>query len=353
MIENPGEGIDSVLSSVDFVLGANVENLTLTGSGNIAGTGNALSNFISGNAGNNWIDGGAGADFMYGGAGNDTYVVDDVGDVVGEGANEGIDTVLSSVTFSLVGTQVENLVLTGTAAPDATGNELDNVLIGNAAANVLDGGTGADTLSGGGGDDVYVVDDVRDVVVEAAGGGVDVVRSAVSFTLAPNVENLVLTGHGDLDGTGNGNANVLTGNDGRNTLDGGAGADTMVGGRGDDTYVVDAAGDVVVELANEGVDTVRASVTFTLAAEVENLVLTGSTNSDGYGNDLPNVLTGNAGNNLLDGGAGADTMTGGAGDDTYIVDNATATWSTKLAGEGNDTVHLLRRLLARRTMSRT
>ena len=81
----------------------------------------------------------------------------------------------------------------------------------------------------------------------------------------------------------------------------------MAGGAGNDTYVVDNVGDIVVEKAGEGTDLVQSSVTFTLAANVENLTLTGGANINGTGNALGNFLVGNTGNNTLNGGAGADT----------------------------------------------
>jgi Ca2+-binding RTX toxin-like protein len=353
--ELAGGGTDRVQSSISYSLGANVENLTLTGVANISGYGNALNNVMVGNSGNNVLSGGAGADSMYGGLGNDSYVVDNVGDSVNEGFGAGIDTVFSSISYTL-GNNVENLTLTGAAAINGNGNALANTLRGNSANNVLDGKAGADAMYGGLGSDSYYVDNVADVVVESFNAGTDKVFSrAANFTLGSNVENmklldlsftvspsgLIQVNPAGVNGTGNGLANVIegsavanqlfgmAGNDtmyglaGNDTIDGGTGNDWMSGGLGNDTFIVDSAGDVVSELAGQGVDLVRSSVSYTIAdVDVENLTLTGAGNISGTGNAASNVITGNAGANIINGMAGADQMIGGLGNDTYVVDSA-------------------------------
>ncbi len=334
--EAASAGTDLVQSSVSYTLSSDVENLTLTGTAAINGTGNTLNNIITGNAANNTLDGGTGTDTLIGGLGDDTYIVDDATDVVTESASAGTDTVQTSISYTL-GANLENLTLTGSAVVDGTGNTLANSITGNDANNTLDGGTGVDTLIGGLGDDTYMVDDAADVVVEAASAGTDSVQSTISYILADNVENLTLMGTAAINGTGNTLNNTITGNAANNTLDGGTGVDTLIGGLGDDTYVVDIAGDLVVENAGEGTDTVQSSISYTLVANVENLVITGTSTRNGVGNSLNNVLSGNSGINKLDGGVGADTLIGGAGNDTYVVDNA-GDVVIENAGEGTDLI---------------
>ncbi|ROM87804.1 M10 family metallopeptidase [Pseudomonas brassicacearum] len=312
--------IDTVLSSVSWSLGANLENLTLTGSAQDAG-GNYLNNVLTGNASNNVLDGGSGIDTLIGGTGNDIYVVDNLKDIISETSSLAgeVDTIITSVSWSL-GANLENLTLTG-SAQDAGGNYLNNVLTGNASNNVLDGGSGIDTLIGGTGNDIYVVDNLKDIISETSSlaGEVDTIISSVSWSLGANLENLTLTGSAQ-DAGGNYLNNVLTGNAGNNVLDGGSGNDTLIGGTGNDIYVVDNLNDVIRETSTSAseLDTVISSISWSLGANLENLTLAGSAQVDGGGNFLNNVMTGNAGNNVLAGGAGNDRLDGGAGNDILV-----------------------------------
>jgi hypothetical protein len=228
------------------------------------GTGN---DDLTGGNGNDYLNGGTGTDFLIGGKGNDTFVVDNIGDIIAEGLNDGIDTVESSITWTLK-TNLENLTLTGTTAINGTGNTLNNIITGNAADNVLTGGLGNDTLTGGAGadtligdagNDSYYVDNTADSITENLNEGTDIVFSSVTYTLTTNLENLTLTGTTAINGTGNTLNNILIGNIGNNVLNGGAGADTLIGGKGNDSLYL-GLNDNVVDNVNytngDGTDTV-------------------------------------------------------------------------------------------------
>jgi len=244
--ELAGEGTDSMLSSISIAaLATNVENLTLTGTGLLDGTGNGLDNSLLGNdvvnhlyglAGNDLLDGGLGADSLVGGAGDDTYIIDIIGDVVTELAGEGNDTVNSAITY-VIGNELENLQLTGTAIINATGNSLENRLTGNSANNKLDGKAGADVMLGGLGNDNYIVDNSGDSVTELASEGTDTITSSIAWTLGVNLENLTLSGTQAIAGNGNTLNNTIKGNAAANVLFGDAATDSLTGGNGMDVLI--------------------------------------------------------------------------------------------------------------------
>ncbi|WP_051249403.1 calcium-binding protein [Inquilinus limosus] len=244
VVERAGEGTDRVRAWISHQLAANVEILTLAGTADLIGTGNALDNTIVGNAGNNVLNGSAGNDVLIGGKGDDVYDVDSAGDKVAEAAGEGQDRVRSLVSWQL-GANVEDLTLGGTGDLMGTGNALANTLIGNAGNNVLNGSLGDDLLIGRAGNDVYDVDSIGDKVQESAGEGYDRVRSSVSYTLGAHVEELNLTGAVAIDGTGNGLANTIVGNGAGNAIAGGAGDDVVYGMDGNDRLSGDAGFDRV------------------------------------------------------------------------------------------------------------
>ena len=225
---------------------------------------------LTGSAADDVLVGGRGADRLSGLSGDDTYGVDDPRDRVFEAAGQGRDTVVTSVSYALApGQEIETLQLaraTGRADMDLTGNAFANTLRGNNGDNVLQGGGGGDVLIGRGGDDVYLVTDPHDRVIEAAGGGSDLVVATISYALTrgQEIETLQLaraTGSAPLKLQGNEGANTLRGNAGANALDGGLGADVLTGNGGADTFVFATKPgpgnlDHVTDFAS-GLDTIR------------------------------------------------------------------------------------------------
>ena len=298
-------------------------------------------------------------------------------DYSGFATNQRID--LNPELFSNVGAAVGNVsIARGVVIENAIGGSGDDALIGNSAANrltgsagddeitggagndTLDGGAGVDAMHGGAGNDIYIVRDATDYTYELAGEGVDRVIASVSTALRANVEQLSLTGTANLQGRGNADANIVSGNSGANRLygldgndklygnagndilDGGLGADAMSGGVGNDVYFADDSHDGVFEAAGAGTDTVYASATLILRANVERLYLTGAADIKGTGNDLANIITGNGGANALFGMAGNDRLSGkdgtdylGGGDGNDILDGGAAR-DRLLGGSGAD-----------------
>ena len=330
VIEQAGEGSDTIVTPFSWTAANNIENITLSGRQAVDATGDAGANVLIGNAGINHLSGGAG---------DDTYEVQTAGDTITEtSADGGHDTVRSAISWTL-DPLFEDLTLIGTKAIDATGNAQANVIIGNAAANRIDGGKGADTMTGGAGDDTYIVDNAHDTVIEGLGyadghytdAGRDTVLASASYTLGANVENLTLTGTAAINGKGNDENNTITGNDAANVLTSVGSFDTLIGGGGNDTLIELDFGTTMrggagtnLLYGEDGNDTLRDT----------GLAGTQSRLDGGAGDD---TLTGGAGNDVLNGGTGNDTMNGGAGDDIYVVDS-TDDKVSEAGGSGRDTV---------------
>lgn len=321
---------------------------------------------LEGGAGDDWIDGGFGFDVISGGSGVDatsyafysgsvranltTGIVAFPGDGPGIDQLFSIENIFTGVGDDIVvGDAGDNVIATSDGDDRLAGGAGADRLGGGAGNDFLNGGLGIDRLQGGLGNDIYVVDHVRDLAVEAANAGIDLVRSSVTYVLGANVENLTLFGSNAINGLGNGLGNVMAGNRSANRLDGqgghdrlfgdagadtlvgaagndylngGLGVDTLIGGLGNDTYVVDHAMDIAIEAANAGIDRVLSSVTHVLGADFENLTLFGTAAINGVGNALANVLIGNGAANRLSGGAGADILRGGLGADTFVFASA-------------------------------
>ena len=411
VVEKAGEGTDTVQvvgvlhphpNFNSYALSAHVENLVmLDAAGDAGARGNADANVLTGNAGANRLDGflgddtleggdgddtllgsvgddsleggdgddsldgGPGADTMAGGDGDDTYVVDNAADVVTENSGEGTDTVLSSVGHTL-SDHVENLVLTGKAAIDGTGNDLDNALTGNIGSNRLNGGLGSDTLTGGKGFDTFVieagsgtdVDTIADFVkgqdkIDLGSYGIDI---GDWLTLEPMIadnggnaeislpggDKLILVGvqkamldAGDFAGVvsgeywvGTGGADTYTGTNADDMVMGEGGDDTLAAGSGDDEIMAGDGDDQVIAGDGAGNDTYHGgdgtdTLVFTSATArvivnmAAGVAVGGNIGKDGFdgfenvvGGQSHDVIFGDAGDNVLDGGTGQDVMRG-------------------------------------------
>lgn len=290
-IENAvgGSGFDTMIGNEvanvltgnagDDVINANGGNDTLLG-----GDG---SDALHGGAGDDTIDGGTGFDTMSGGTGNDFFSVDDAGDLVGELAGEGTDTVSSTIDYTL-GDNVENLILAGTAA-NGTGNALDNMITANAVANRLDGGAGVDTVS-----------------YSASGSGV-IASLLLGFGLTGDAKGDRYTSIEGLEGSAF--TDALTGGFGNDSLSGLGGDDALAGLSGDDAISGGAGRDAVH--GGSGLDRIDGG-------EGNDLLFGGDDNDivlGGLGNDY---LNGDEGDDTINGGAGDDSLSGGSGRDVFL-----------------------------------
>lgn len=251
----------------------------------------------------------------------------------------------------------------------------DDYLTGTMGDDILSGGAGNDTLYGRGGNDTYVFnrgdgqDTIKDINTKPSQGdviqfGADIrpedVRigggwGGLRFEIVGTSDELFVTksqgsyefsanyGDGTIEQVHFASGEVWDlktiivksnlGTSYDDVLSGTKGADKFSGWLGDDTYVVNHAGDVITENSNEGIDTVESAISYTLTANVENLKLTGRSNSSGTGNELDNAITGNAGANVLTGGKGNDYLDGDGGKDKLIGGEGN---DTLIGGQGND-----------------
>lgn len=288
---------------------------------------------------------------------------------------------LIDITSGLSGVSVDtgggaDNITVETSATVSAGTGDDTIMIdgsfGSSLTASIDGGDGNDTLklnvgftvdlatgTAIAGDASYTLSSIEHVsgLTSAVGGSVVTGSSAndvfdVWYDTGSASDGVIYNGAGGDDAltgsaqndhlTGGSGSDVLTGGAGDDTLDGGSGADTMSGGAGDDTYIVNSSGDVVKESSGAGHDTVEASISYTLTANVQDLVLSGSSGLSGTGNSGANHITGNSaanalsgsgGDDTLAGAAGNDTLSGGSGDDTLVGGAGT---DKLTGGSGND-----------------
>ncbi|MEA3031648.1 MAG: uncharacterized protein QOG13_2973 [Sphingomonadales bacterium] len=324
---------DPALSSFDY---RNFSEVLVGTPGNDVIDGFGGNDRISTGLGNDFLDGNVGIDRLIGGGGNDVYVVDNASDEVIEASGDSRDVVYASVSYNLAAAaEIEVLSAkdqSGTAALVLIGNGFGQEIYGNAGANFLEGAGGTDYLIGLGGNDTYVVDGSEDAVVEAIGGGTDVVYARGDYTLNAGAEvEVISTISQDATASvaliGNEFGQTIYGNAGANFLEGGGGADVLIGLAGNDVYVVDSASDYVAESGGGGRDVVYARASFTLGSGQEVEVLStasqaATTAINLTGNELGNEILGNAGANVLNGGAGGDFLFGLGGADTFAFTTA-------------------------------
>ncbi|MGQ0532222.1 MAG: beta strand repeat-containing protein [Caulobacteraceae bacterium] len=289
-----------------------------------------------------------GVDIFDGGEGNDTLFGRDNNDVLSGGAGD--DTLWGEVGFDTLNGGAGNDVLhSGGGLHGAAGSETingdagDDLMSASFSPENFNGGADSDTVS-------YAMSGAitLDLQTPSLSTGDAVGDTFVSLEMiVGSDQDDALRGDGGSNGFNGGlgndtiegrdGADLLIGDYGDDTINGDSGADDMRGGYGNDTYYVDDSGDLITEVSTLGqTDHVLAAVSYTLAAEIENLTLVGLAGINGTGNDLDNVLTGNGADNLLAGLDGADSLLGGDGADTLTGGSGADSIS---GGAGDDVIH--------------
>jgi Ca2+-binding RTX toxin-like protein len=394
IIENTDAGTDTVQSLISYTLTDNTENLVLTGTDALNGTGNSLNNTLMGNNGNNYLLGGlgddtlianngddslegeAGNDLLIGGSGADTYLFNRNAGATGQ---DTIDDTDGLSTITITGTTLAQLTATQQANDLilAIQNSTDTITVKNFFDSnnlasyqlnldggvvldktallqllpkiiVVEGTTGSDVLQGGTENDTYIVNNARDFIKEPTGNSsIDTVQASVSYALLPSLENLTLTGAANLSGTGNSADNIIKGNEGKNrllagdgndTLNGGAGSDTLNGGNGADVMYGGTGNDTftvqdVADMVIEFANEGYDSVnSFITYTLTANVERLNLENAGGQIDGFGNEL-----DNSLNGNNANNTLVGGAGNDTLEGKGGADTLE---GGLGDDTYYV-------------
>lgn len=319
-LANGNDYVDTTASGNDTFYGGAGDDFIFGASGNEYYYGEDGNDTLKGWFGDDYLDGGAGNDTVEGGGGNDTLIGGTDTDTLTGG--DGNDNIRSDGDGGIY-----------------SGDAGDDVMYSGLGTETMDGGTGVDLIDHTAWDGVYsfnMTTGLTNFGGELYTNFENTTMGDADDTVIGNVSNNAIDGGVGNDSlSGGSGSDTLIGSTGNDTLNGNLGIDSMSGGIGNDNYYVDNTGDIVVEGLNQGIDTVRATINYTLGSNLENLTLISTGNINGTGNTLDNMITGNIGNNSLNGGAGNDTLNGGAGNDTLIgsVGN-----DTLIGGAGNDTL---------------
>jgi Ca2+-binding RTX toxin-like protein len=330
IVEQANAGTDSVITSTlsSYTLGANLEKLFYTGTGDFHGIGNELDNRLVGGSGNDILEGGAGSDMITGGAGNDILIGGAGGDDLYGGA--GADKFVFNSVSDFGGNGRLDIIYDFSTAEgdkiDLTGIDANTTLAGSQAFSFL--GAASFTKHAGELRTAYDATSNQTLVLgDVDGDGVadfsfwvkNVSSLSASDFLNVNIPKVIYgtSGADSLTATGN---DTLHGGDGNDILYGGTGFSTLYGDAGDDLYYVNSAMTQVIESPNGGTDRISTTLSsYTLGANIENLAYVATTgNFHGVGNELNNFIWGGNGNDILEGGAGTDNLKGGNGNDILI-----------------------------------
>jgi Ca2+-binding RTX toxin-like protein len=332
VVDTSSTSTNLVSSTASFTLPTNVNELILTGAAALKGSANLGNDTLVANTGaDTLVSGTSGADSLVGGSGSEIFIVNSTSDIVHDTSTTANNILETTVNFTLP-TDVNTLVITGAGAIAGTGNSHTDSMVAGAGTDTLTAGSGVATMTGGAGNDTFVLTNTLDVVSDTYTTTSNVISSTVGYTLPTNINTLIFTGSGALQGKANAGNDSLTANTGSDTLVAGAGQDTLVagttgtdslvGGTGNDIFVVNNTADKVTDASTTNSNTIESSVTYTLPTNVNTLILTGAGAIAGTGNAVADSIIASTGTDTLAAGSGVATLVGGSGNDTFVVNSA-------------------------------